>query len=117
MSQIHRRFTDEQVKVLFQGYCQGQLARIDLQELLGIGKSRFFALLKAYRQDPEAFTISYRRSARARLSPEVEERGLWVCGQASAGFRLAHIPTGSTTTMVLRTRFGLIKDLEKTWSM
>ena len=31
MSQIHRRFTDEQVKVLFQGYCQGQLARIDLQ--------------------------------------------------------------------------------------
>ena len=41
MSQIHRRFTDEQVKVLFQGYCQGQFARIDLQELLGIGKSRF----------------------------------------------------------------------------
>ena len=41
MSQIHRRFTDEQVKVLFQGYCQGQLARIDLQKLLGIGKSRF----------------------------------------------------------------------------
>ena len=52
MSQIHKRFTDEQVKVLFQGYCQGQLARTDLQDLLGIGKSRFFALLKAYRQDP-----------------------------------------------------------------
>ena len=73
MSQIHRRFTDEQVKVLFQGYCQGQLARIDLQELLGIGKSRFFALLKAYRQNPEGFTIAYRRSAPARLSPEVED--------------------------------------------
>ena len=73
MSQIHRRFTDEQVKVLFQGYCQGQLARIDLQELLGIGKSRFFALLKAYRQNPEVFTIAYRRSAPARLSPEVED--------------------------------------------
>lgn len=37
MSQIHKRFTDEQVKVLFQGYCQDQLARTDLQELLGIG--------------------------------------------------------------------------------
>ena len=73
MSQIHRRFTDEQVKVLFQGYCQGQLARTDLQELLGIGKSRFFALLKAYRQDPEGFTIAYRRSAPAKLSPEVED--------------------------------------------
>ena len=67
VSQIHRRFTDEQVKVLFQGYCQGQLARTDLQDLLGIGKSRFFALLKAYRQDPEGFTIAYRRSAPAKL--------------------------------------------------
>jgi hypothetical protein len=68
-----RRFTDEQVKVLFQGYCQGQLARIDLQEVLGIGKSRFFALLKAYRQNPERFTIADRRSAPARLSPDVED--------------------------------------------
>ena len=73
MSQIHKRFTDEQVRVLFQGYCQGQLARTDLQELLGIGKSRFFALLKAYRQDPERFTIAYERSSPAKLSSEVEE--------------------------------------------
>ena len=73
MSHIHRRFTDEQVKVLFQGYCKGQFTRIVLQELLGIGKSRFFALLEAYRQDPEGFTIGYRRSAPARLSPEVED--------------------------------------------
>ena len=72
MSQIHRRFTDEQVKVLFQGYCQGQLARNDLQELLGVGRSRFFALLEAYRQDPEGFTVAYRRSAPAKLSPGVE---------------------------------------------
>jgi hypothetical protein len=73
MSQVHKRFADEQVKVLFQGYCQGQFARSVLQELLGIGKSRFFALLKAYRQDPEGFTIAYERSAPARLSPEVED--------------------------------------------
>jgi hypothetical protein len=73
MSQIHRRFTDEQVKVLFQKYCQVQLARIYLQELLGIGKPRFFVLLKAYRQDPEGFAIAYRRSAPAKLSPEAED--------------------------------------------
>lgn len=73
MSQIHKRFTDEQVKVLFQGYCQGQLARTDLQDLLGIGKSRFFALLRAYRQDPERFTIAYERSSPAKLSREMEE--------------------------------------------
>ena len=73
MSQIHRRFTDEQVKVLFEGCCQGQLARTVLQDLLGIGKSRFFALLKAYRRDPEGFTIAYRRPTPAKLSSEVED--------------------------------------------
>jgi len=72
MSQLHKRFTDEQVRVLFQGYCQGQFSRSDLQELLGIGKSRFFVLLKAYRQDPEGFGVEYRRTAPPRLSAEVE---------------------------------------------
>jgi transposase len=72
MSQTHKRFTDEQVKVLLQGYCQGQFSRADVQEMLGVGKSRFFELLKAYRDDPDHFTITYRRSTPARLSAEVE---------------------------------------------
>ena len=58
MSQIHRRFADEQVRVLFQGYCEGQLARGNVQELLGIGKSRLLALLKDYRQDPEGSSVA-----------------------------------------------------------
>jgi hypothetical protein len=72
MCQVHKRFTDEQIKVLLQGYDQGQLRRTDVQELLGVGKSRFFALLKAYRQDPDRFTIAYQRSTPARLSAQVE---------------------------------------------
>ena len=72
MSHVHRRFSDEQVKVLLQGYCQGQLRRPDVQELLGIGKSRCFELLKAYRQDPEALSVAYERSSPARLSREAE---------------------------------------------
>ena len=73
MSQIHRRFTDEQVRVMFQGYCQGQLARSNVQGLLGIGKSHFFTLLKAYREDPEGFSVAYRRASPGRLSREAEE--------------------------------------------
>jgi hypothetical protein len=73
MSQIHRRFTDEQVRMLFQGYCQGQLARSHVQELLDIGKSRFFALLKAYRLDPEGFSVAYRRASPAKLSLQAED--------------------------------------------
>ena len=74
MTQVHKRFTVEQVKVLFQGYCQGNLSRSDVEEMLGIGKTRFFALLKTYRRDPGAFSIAYQRSTRGRLSEESESQ-------------------------------------------
>jgi len=45
MSQLHKRFTDEQIKVLVHGYCQGKMKRAEVQDLLEIGKTRFFALL------------------------------------------------------------------------
>ena len=72
MNQIHKRFTDEQVKVLFQGYGQGKINRADIQEMLSIGKSRFFALLKEYRRDPGAFSVAYQRRTSARLPADVE---------------------------------------------
>jgi transposase len=72
MIQLHKRFTDEQVRVLLQGYCQGVLARAEIQEMLGIGKTRFFALLKTYREDAQAFSIAYERHAPGRLSVDVE---------------------------------------------
>jgi transposase len=74
MTQVHKRFTAEQVKILFQGYCQGNLSRPDIEEMLAIGKTRFFALLKSYRQDPEAFSIDYQRSTHGRLSEEAEDQ-------------------------------------------
>ena len=46
MEQLHRRLTDEQVKVLLRGYRQGILHRATVEEVWGIGRSRFFALLK-----------------------------------------------------------------------
>ena len=72
MGQIHKRFTDEQVRLLMQSYDQGQLRREEVQELLGIGRSRFFALLKDHRRDPAGFSIAYQRAAPARLSADVE---------------------------------------------
>lgn len=74
MMQVHKRFTIEQVKVLFQGYCQGNLSRQEVEEMLEIGKTRFFALLQAYRQDPSAFSIAYHRSTPGRLSDGVEKQ-------------------------------------------
>jgi hypothetical protein len=74
MTQVHKRFTAEQVKVLFQGYCQGNLSRPDVEEMLGIGKTRFFALLKIYRQDTDAFSVDYHRSTPGCISEEAEHQ-------------------------------------------
>jgi hypothetical protein len=79
MAHLHKRFTDDQVRVLLRGYCQGLLERPEIQEMLVIGKTRFFALLKEYRQSPEAFSLAYERHTPNRLTAAVEaelEQGL-----------------------------------------
>lgn len=72
MDQLHRRTTDDQLRVLFQGYCRGLLSRAEVQQILGIAKTRFFALLQDYRRDAEAFSIAYHRATPGRLSASVE---------------------------------------------
>jgi hypothetical protein len=41
---------------------------------LGIGKTRFFTLLRQYRDDPESFSIQYERTSPRRLSMEAEAK-------------------------------------------
>jgi hypothetical protein len=73
MSQVHKRFTSVQVKELLDRYLKNELQRDYLQEILGIKKRRFFALLKQYREDPQRFTIQYERTRPSRsLSPKIE---------------------------------------------
>jgi hypothetical protein len=72
MGQLHKRFSIDQVKVLFQSYIKGTIVRAEVEEILQINKTRFFALLKEYRRDPESFSITYERETPARLSEEVE---------------------------------------------
>ena len=75
MEQIHRRFTTEQVRALLRGYLEKNLERREVEEILGIGKARFFSLLREYRDDPEGFSMEYRRSSSARI-PELWEKGI-----------------------------------------
>ncbi len=72
MEQVHRRFTTEHVRNLFRGYTEGLLDRAVVEEALGIGKARFFALLKLYREDPAAFSIAYHRRSPAKLPLQAE---------------------------------------------
>lgn len=74
MAQVHRRFTTDQVKVLLSSYEQGHITRDEIQNTLGIGKTRFFILLKKYRQQPRDFAIHYARRNSSRLDPMTEEK-------------------------------------------
>ena len=73
MDQIHKRFTAEQVKVLLKGYYQGMLDRAVVEKILGIGKTRFFALLKQYRHDPSRLCLGYWRETPTRISARAEK--------------------------------------------
>ncbi len=73
MSQIHKRFTSDQVKELLERYERNQLERKYIQEILGIKRRRFFMLRKQYKENPKHFTIQYERNAPPRISPDIEQ--------------------------------------------
>lgn len=66
MAQIHKRFTDDQVKKLLQRYLEKGIERKYIQEILSIKKRRFFELLQQYRTDPGKFSIQYVRKIKTR---------------------------------------------------
>ena len=74
MGHIHKRFTDSQVKELLQRYLKKEIERKYLQSILGIGKARFFELIRAYRENPDQFSIQYSRSSPTRsIDPIIEQ--------------------------------------------
>jgi len=73
MVQVHKKFTDEQVKNLLERYLKHEIERKYIQEILRIRKARFFALLKDYRKDPEHFSIQYHRGTQPKLRKTAEQ--------------------------------------------
>ena len=72
MAQLHKKFTDSQVKELMDRYLKKEIERKYIQEILGIGKARFFALVKDYRRNPYGFSIQYTRKTKARIPKSIE---------------------------------------------
>lgn len=72
--QIHKKFTDEQVTDLMKRYLNKELKREHIQEVMNIGKTRFFALVKSYRKNPSEFSIQYKRHQATRsINPTIEK--------------------------------------------
>ena len=76
MVQIHKEFIDSQVKELIERYLKNEIERKYIQEVLGIGKTRFFALIKDYRKNPDEFSIQYRRKIKTRKILESIEHNI-----------------------------------------
>lgn len=76
MAQLHKKFTDEQIKDLMKRYSNGEIKREHVQTVLNIGKSRFFNLLNLYRKDPVAFSIAYKRTKATRIIAEPIEHNI-----------------------------------------
>jgi hypothetical protein len=73
MVQIHKEFTDSQVKELIERYLKKEIKIHYVLEILGIKRSRFFVLLKQYKECSNKFSIQYGRKAKTRkISQSIE---------------------------------------------
>ena len=76
MAQIHKKFTDGQIKELMERYLNKEIERTYIQEILDIKKRRFFALVKNYRNNPATFSIQYTRRKKTKQSLKVLKKKL-----------------------------------------
>lgn len=71
--QLHKKFTDSQVKELIERYLKKAIERKYIQEILGIKKRRLFELVKSYRENPAKFSIKYVRATKNRIPQSTEK--------------------------------------------
>jgi hypothetical protein len=72
--QLHKSFSDHKVRALFKRYDDREVELRHILGVLGIGRSRFFEILREYRDDPGGFTVAYRRTnCPHKISSEVEQ--------------------------------------------
>jgi len=72
--QLHKNFTDEQVKLLLKSYVDKEIKIDYILQMLGIKRSRFFELLAKYRKDPDNFSIQYeRKTINRKIDPDIEK--------------------------------------------
>lgn len=69
---LHKKFDNEFIISVFQKYLTGYLSVNQILEILGIKRRRFFNLLKNYKNNPNKFSIIYRRKSPKRINPKLE---------------------------------------------
>jgi hypothetical protein len=75
VQQLHKRFSNEEVKKAIEKFESKILTVNEVCRFLKVKERRFFELLKRYREDPDGFSIAFERSkAPHRLDPKSEKK-------------------------------------------
>ena len=73
-NQLHKNFTDDQVKSLLKSYLDKKIKINYILQMLRIKRRRFFELLAKYRKDPDSFSIQYeRKTINRKIDPDIEK--------------------------------------------
>ena len=73
-NQLHKNFTDDQVKSLLKSYLDKKIKLDYILQMLRIKRRRFFELLAKYRKDPDSFSIQYeRKTINRKINPDIEK--------------------------------------------
>lgn len=72
---LHKRFTVEEVKDVFERYLSKEIGVQQALALLKTSRRRFFELIKSYRDTPDSFSMEYKRKGIShRIDPKVEQK-------------------------------------------
>ncbi len=68
---LRNRFSDKEVKEIFERYLSKEIGWEQVTSLLKIKRSGFFKLLKAYRKAPDSFSLDYKRT---KINRKIDEK-------------------------------------------
>jgi hypothetical protein len=87
--QLHKNFTDEQVKLLLKSYVGKKIKINYILQILGIKRRRFFKLLNRYKKDPDNFSIQYnRKTINRKIDKTIEINIIKELNREKKGFTL-----------------------------
>ena len=71
---LHKSFHTHQIKNLLRKHVTREVRLEHILGILGIGRNRFFELMKTFRENPDDFSIGYKREGVCRrISPDIEQ--------------------------------------------
>jgi|SRR5579885_3865714 len=73
MKQLHKRFVAEEVKQVLTIYIKGNIDSQEAMRKLGIKRTRFFKLLRMFRQNSASFSIDYKRDTPQKISKKADQ--------------------------------------------